>query len=245
MKLQIAKLDPRHVCGGTKFAVAIDHGCTDAGQAANPLVGRIVPGVGVSSGVNVTALAVQREKLMRCRHTSAFPKDRLQVCGNRAVARDRCDRDQLQRVVLRSGRHHKPNSFPPEAIIDHSVYTENLAAGQIVPEPGRENFRFNLWLLDTSPNDNQPVEVVINDFQFFLHGDFDLDGKVDGNDFLKWQQGESPDPFSESDLVAWEQNYGAAAPLIATSTAVPEPATWIVLLIGMMAVLFRRDVIAS
>jgi len=141
--------------------------------------------------------------------------------------------------------HHQPNSFPPEAIIDHSVYSENLAAGQIVPEPGRENFRFNLWLLDTSPNDNQPVEVVINDFQFFLHGDFDLDGKVDGNDFLKWQQGESPDPFSVSDLAAWEQNYGTVAPLSAGSAAVPEPATWIVLMVGMMAILFLRDLVVT
>ncbi len=38
-------------------------------------------------------------------------------------------------------------------------------------------------------------------------------------------------------------NYGA--PLAAVSTAVPEPATWIVLMLGMAAMLLRRDVVVS
>ena len=114
-----------------------------------------------------------------------------------------------------------------------------------------------------------------------LAGDFNGDGTVDGFDFLKWQRGESPDALSQSDLAAWEANYGTApiqpgdfdsngvvdgkdfllwqrdpsvgslaaweanygqvAPLSATSATVPEPATCIVLLIGMMTMLFRRD----
>ncbi len=76
-------------------------------------------------------------------------------------------------------------------------------------------------------------------------GNYDLDLEVDGFDFLMWQRGESPDPFSASDLAAWEANYGLVAPLSATSEAVPEPTTWIAMLIGMMAVLFRRGAIAS
>ncbi len=39
-------------------------------------------------------------------------------------------------------------------------------------------------------------------------GDYDDDFDVDGLDFLKWQQGESPNPLSQSDLAAWEANYG-------------------------------------
>jgi len=58
-----------------------------------------------------------------------------------------------------------------------------------------------------------------------LAGDFDADGDVDGNDFLFWQRGESFDPLSASDLAAWEANYSTIAPLAATSTAVPEPGT--------------------
>jgi len=43
---------------------------------------------------------------------------------------------------------------------------------------------------------------------FVLPGDFDGDGFVTGTDFLMWQQGESPIPLSQSDLAAWEANYG-------------------------------------
>lgn len=53
-------------------------------------------------------------------------------------------------------------------------------------------------------------------------GDFDGDGDIDGRDFLRWQRGDSPSPFSAADLAAWQAEYGA--PLIALD-AVPEPAT--------------------
>jgi hypothetical protein len=53
-------------------------------------------------------------------------------------------------------------------------------------------------------------------------GDFDIDGDVDGRDFLKWQRGESPDPLSADDLAIWQEQYGTTPPLSAT-IAVPEP----------------------
>lgn len=77
----------------------------------------------------------------------------------------------------------------------------------------------------------------------FLAGDFDND--VDGSDFLQWQLGESPSPFSASDLAAWEANYGTVAAISATTTAVPEPATAIMLLLGTATMLFRRDVVIA
>ncbi|MDC0936198.1 PEP-CTERM sorting domain-containing protein [Pirellulales bacterium] len=59
-------------------------------------------------------------------------------------------------------------------------------------------------------------------------GDFNLDGDVDGRDFLLWQR----DP-SVGSLADWETNYGMVAPLSAiSSTTVPEPTT---LLLGAMA----------
>jgi hypothetical protein len=60
-------------------------------------------------------------------------------------------------------------------------------------------------------------------------GDFDIDGDVDGRDFLIWQRGGSPSPLSASDLADWETNYGFP-PLTAVSTAVPEPASCVLLL---------------
>ena len=55
-----------------------------------------------------------------------------------------------------------------------------------------------------------------------LAGDFDFDGDVDGNDFLAWQRGKSPNTLSESDLADWRANYGMAT-LAVNATTVPEP----------------------
>lgn len=52
-------------------------------------------------------------------------------------------------------------------------------------------------------------------------GDFDLDGDVDGRDFLFWQQGDSPSPLSSVDLADWQSNYGAGS--FVALQAVPEP----------------------
>jgi hypothetical protein len=55
-------------------------------------------------------------------------------------------------------------------------------------------------------------------------GDFNLDGRVDGADFLTWQRGDSPKPNSPADLATWRANLGLGAATPA-ATAVPEPGT--------------------
>ncbi|MCH7752338.1 MAG: PEP-CTERM sorting domain-containing protein [Planctomycetes bacterium] len=77
-----------------------------------------------------------------------------------------------------------------------------------------------------------------------LPGDFNGDGDVDGFDFLEWQRGFGT-IYDSDDLAAWEANYGTVAPLSATAAAVPEPATFMMLLIGMLALHFRRDVFVA
>jgi hypothetical protein len=53
-------------------------------------------------------------------------------------------------------------------------------------------------------------------------GDFDTDNDVDGNDFLRWQRGQSPHPLTSTpDLADWKGNYAKAT---AAAAAVPEPA---------------------
>ncbi len=51
-------------------------------------------------------------------------------------------------------------------------------------------------------------------------GDFELDGDVDGNDFLLWQRGTR----NAADLLLWRQNYGTSAQQsLATAQSIPEP----------------------
>lgn len=78
-----------------------------------------------------------------------------------------------------------------------------------------------------------------------LTGDFDFDGDVDGNDFLVWQRGSSPNPFSAGDLADWRANYGTGS-LGAANTAVPEPSTWVLLsLTAIGGIVARRRRIAE
>ncbi len=52
--------------------------------------------------------------------------------------------------------------------------------------------------------------------------DFDDDGDVDGRDFLIWQRGDSPRPFSAEDLALWQSQYDTVPPL-SSAVAIPEP----------------------
>ncbi|QEG33748.1 galactose oxidase early set domain-containing protein [Bythopirellula goksoeyrii] len=58
--------------------------------------------------------------------------------------------------------------------------------------------------------------------EFF--GDVDGDLDVDGNDFLKWQRGESPNPLDSIELATWHSNYGFNGSVEAV--LVPEPIFW-------------------
>jgi autotransporter-associated beta strand protein len=72
-----------------------------------------------------------------------------------------------------------------------------------------------------------------------IPGDFDNDGDVDGRDFMAWQRGESPTPFSATDLTQWQTAYNGGA-LTAATTAVPEPTGIVLALACGFAVLAVR-----
>lgn len=58
---------------------------------------------------------------------------------------------------------------------------------------------------------------------------------VDGDDFLKWQRGESPLPSSAIDLTDWKRHYGAFQPPSTLVTIVPEPSSEFSLLLASIA----------
>lgn len=59
-----------------------------------------------------------------------------------------------------------------------------------------------------------------------ITGDFNGDGEVDGRDFLAWQRGHSPIPFSAADLADWQHNFGTISEF--GMVVVPEPAVCVV-----------------
>lgn len=74
--------------------------------------------------------------------------------------------------------------------------------------------------------------------------DFNLDGVVDGRDFLAWQRGESHQPLSSKDLALWQAQYGLPALFGASPVTVPEPTVASLSLLLAMMILSRRDKIS-
>lgn len=69
-----------------------------------------------------------------------------------------------------------------------------------------------------------------------LLGDFDMDGDVDGTDFLVWQRNPAV-----GNLADWQANYGATSALAAATAAVPEPTGVVLLTIGCAIATLRKQ----
>ncbi len=73
-------------------------------------------------------------------------------------------------------------------------------------------------------------------------GDFDGDGDVDGNDFLRWQRGDSPNgvagvSVSAADLIDWQGNFGT--PPLSAVVAVPETSSAVLAMLAGFIVVYR------
>jgi T5SS/PEP-CTERM-associated repeat protein len=138
------------------------------------------------------------------------------------------------------------SGFIPDSQAEFRIITANLgivgsfanvANGQrLTTSDGLGSFVVNY-----GPGNPEPNHVVLSAFLAGVQdvqGDFDHDGKVDGNDFLVWQRGGSPTPLSAIDLAAWRTEFGRSG-ADATSSAVPEPSGGALLLCGLLSLLVR------
>ena len=66
-----------------------------------------------------------------------------------------------------------------------------------------------------------------------MPGDFNLDDRVDGRDFLFWQRGGSLNPLSNTDFALWRSSFGDGVPFGASVT-IPEPSSFGAILIGLL-----------
>jgi hypothetical protein len=88
-------------------------------------------------------------------------------------------------------------------------------------------FQFFLVFQGADEPAANPVQIVLDNFRLIgpedpgNPGDFDNDGDIDGRDFLSWQRGESPNPFSAGDLADWQTHYGTGQ--LGSFSAIPEP----------------------
>jgi hypothetical protein len=71
-----------------------------------------------------------------------------------------------------------------------------------------------------------------------VHPDFDEDGDIDGADLLKWQRGETPNPWGNEDLAAWQSHFGQSQ--VGLQTHVPEASTCTAMIVGLVALFLRR-----
>lgn len=69
-------------------------------------------------------------------------------------------------------------------------------------------------------------------------GDFNNDQKVDDDDLDEWKSGFGTD-YDGSDFLAWQRNYGYGVPASPAAATVPEPAAWMLAVIGLPLLLRR------
>jgi hypothetical protein len=85
-------------------------------------------------------------------------------------------------------------------------------------------------------------DIFLDNFQGVspgVPGDFNGDGVVTGRDFLAWQRGNSPVPFSSTDLATWQASYNNGA--LAAVSPVPEPGSaFLALVMGILSLNLQR-----
>ncbi len=136
--------------------------------------------------------------------------------------------------------------------------------------PGAESFFFFVKTDATDFDENGTGSLAFSsnlgggtfDFDTFqpvmkpgtLQGDFNRDGAVDAADYVVWRNGLGM-TYMQTDYDVWRANFGQSAGVGAASraaqspprlggptAAVPEPSSWVLFCLGMIAVVIRRTI---
>jgi hypothetical protein len=135
------------------------------------------------------------------------------------------------------------NLGPAVAIADHEIDFFQLTANAAHAPHLGVMVHMNIFLNGLATEDTINLSAFTQRFTqtgpTTVAGDFTLDQRVDGADFLLWQRGGSPSSLSSQDLSAWRLQYGDSAAAAAVASAIPEPAAAVLTVFGAYALLFR------
>jgi hypothetical protein len=97
-------------------------------------------------------------------------------------------------------------------------------------------------LVHTVADGRQLLQLSIEAMTLFS-ADFDNDGDVDGEDLVQWRGGFGASDLSDADddgdsdgadFLAWQRQAGSGVDLLASSRAVPEPTSWLLLVVATL-----------
>ena len=132
--------------------------------------------------------------------------------------------------------------FVQDNISGSGAVTVNFGLGFVIRE-GNGGTTSIGWTVNSDEGaGTAPILRITTAATTVIDGDFDMDGDVDGADFLEWQLGFGT-IYDADDLADWEANYGSpimAGSSTAENSTVPEPTSGLLLAFGIMALTSAR-----
>ena len=127
----------------------------------------------------------------------------------------------------------------------------NLGSNGVANVSGDLNLVFSLSLTTNDVGAGFSFDLLFGN-STFGSADFDADGDVDGADFLTWQRGfgvgttkvqgdaNADSAVNGIDLDVWKNQNGFVATSVAALGGVPEPTTYAMMMIALLAILAAR-----
>jgi hypothetical protein len=172
------------------------------------------------------------------------------VPGDQFFTYDSSDQEGLNSVLTNLDVYLTPVAGGPP--IHASQTTEDNLEHIFFNVPNPDNYKIQVIHAGVGPTASQSYALAWwageIDAPPDLDGDFDEDGDVDGDDLGEWQDGFGVDGRADADgdgdsdgadFLAWQQNLGAGVPAVSIGAPIPEPAAWMLGIIGL-PLLMRR-----